>query len=341
MLVNKLKYFLEEQVTADEFSGVVLIIKDGESILEYMHGFSNIEKQIPISIDTKFNIGSMDKMFTAVAIARLVQEKKLNFQDKIIKYLPDFPKESAEKITVHHILTHTEGFDSYFNEKYRENRLQLKTVSDYLDLFQDNKLLFTPGEKYQYSNSGYVVLGAIIEAISSKSYYEFIKENIFLIADMQDSGSFSLDKENIVTGYTYRKPFSEELCEKRQSNINHLPYRGSPAGGGYSTCWDLHNFSKALLEEKLLNSELTDEVLTPKEIVGTKNGTTLHYGYGFQILDVGDGNYRYGHGGAFAGANARLDMYPWLGYTVVVLSNYDQPAAFRIANRAGELILTK
>jgi len=342
MLVDDLNRFIEEQVKAGEFSGTVLVVKDEKTVFEYTAGFANVEKRIPNSLETKFNIGSMDKMFTSIAIAQLEQKGEIGFQEKLEKYLPHYPKEIARKVTIHHILTHTEGFSSYLNKKYIDRRLELKTVNGYLELFKDEPLLFEPGEKYQYSNSGYVVLGAIIENVTGNNYYEYVTENIFNIAEMPNTGSFSIESEDIANGYTFRKPFSQDTTlEKRRNNQDDLPFMGSPAGGGYSTSKDLYSFSKALLDNKLLSDEMTKFILTPKEKVGSKEGTTLYYGYGFQILDVGYGHHRYGHGGTFAGVNTRLDMYPWLGYSVVVLSNYDQPAASRIANRAGKLILAK
>ncbi len=334
--------FLQEQTNKDIFSGTVLVMKNGEKFFEYSSGFANQEKKILNASDTIFNIGSIDKVFTGVAIAQLAQANKLSFQDKISKYLSNISKEIAEKMTIHHILTHTEGFVSYFNKKYIGNRLNIHTIDDYLDLFIDEPLLFNPGEKYLYSNSGYVILGAIIEAITGKTYYKYIEEEIFKKSGMSESSHFDPDLNNpkLAIGYTNRKLHSQDLIEgPRRTNTDELSPIASPAGGGFSNCEDLYKFSQALLCNKLLNEKMTQEVLTPKVLVGKKENTTLHYGYGFQILDVGDGHFRYGHAGAFAGVNARLDIYPWLGYTIVVLSNYDQPAAFRVANEFGRLIL--
>ena len=340
-IFRKLKGFMDALVSSDEFSGSVLIMKNSIVAFEFSSGFVDRKSNTLNKINTKFNIGSMDKMFTAVSIGQLVQNGKLDFDDNIGKYISDFPSDVADKMTIDYILSHKDGFPSYFNDKYIETRLKLKTVNDYIKLFKDEPLLFEPGEKYQYSNSGYVVLGAIIEAVTGMSYYDYVREKIFDIAEMKNTGSFdpSGDNPKVAQGYTKRKKFSQQIIEgSKRNNISELPAMGSPAGGGYSTCEDLYKFSVALLENKLLNPEMTDLILTPKVTVGTKEGTTLYYGYGFQILDVGDGNHRFGHAGGLAGANSRLDMYPWLDYTVVVLANYDQPAAFRVANKIGELI---
>lgn len=326
----------------DEFSGAVLILKNSKKLLSYASGYADKEKEIKNSIQTLFNIGSIDKMFTAVAIAQLVQKNKLAFEDKISIYLPDLPLHLRE-VTVHQILTHTAGFASYFNKKYIEKRTEIHTVQDYLDLFIELPLLFKPGEKYQYSNSGYVLLGAIIEAITQSSYYDFIQTNICRPADMRSTGSFHpLTKSaNFAKGYTLRLPFSQDIgTGPRRENTGELPPLGSPAGGGYSTCKDLIKFFQALDSFQLVNEQLTKHIMSPKVTIETKNGQTLYYGYGFQIIDLGDGQLRYGHAGAFAGVNARADMYKSKNNIVIVLSNYDVPAAFRVANYAEKLILS-
>lgn len=345
MFINTFRSFLEEQTNKDLLSGSVLVMKDKESILQYSSGFANREKQILNNIDTIFNIGSMDKMFTAVAIGQLYQDGKLDFQDKISKYLPTYPKEVANKMTIHHLLTHADGLPSYMEDKtFIEKRFTINSISEYIDLFKNKPLLFSPGEKNQYSNCGYIVLGAIIEAVSEKSYYDYVVDTIFKVSNMPDTGSFDPHKENerLAIGYTDRKPFSHELIPgPKRENTGDLPKKGNSAGSGYSTCKDLYNFSQALLQNKLLKPETTKFMLSPKITIGTKNGETLYYGYGFQILETNGVMHRYGHAGAYAGANTRLDMYPILGYTCVVLSNYDQPAAFKVANEFGRLLFLK
>jgi CubicO group peptidase (beta-lactamase class C family) len=334
---TKIKEFLELQVASDDFSGSVLVMHDKLPILEYSFGFSNNDKNERNTIDTIYNIGSMDKMFTAVAIAQLVEQKKISFEDEVSKYFPQYPN---GEITIDQILTHKDGLKSYFNDKYIKERLNLKTVNDFIDLFIHESLLFEPGEKYQYSNSGYVLLGGIIEKVTGMSYYDYVCGHVFKPSNMIHTGSYAIDDANnpVAHGYTNRLPFSKNIAEgERRDNISDLPYRGSPAGGGYSTSIDLYNFSQALLGYILLSKKMTGVILSPKVTIGTKDSTTLYYGYGFQILKSGK-QFRYGHAGGFAGVNTRLDMYPNLNYVSVVLSNYDEPAAFRVANKIGEII---
>lgn len=342
--IEKLRNFIEQRAKTDEFSGVVLVARNGEVILEYVCGFANKEKQIPNKIDIKFNLGSTNKMFTGVAIAKLAEQGKLSFQDTVGKHLPNYPnKEVAEKVTIHHLLTHTSGLGHYLNEKYMANRENLKTIDDFIKLFVSEPLLFKPGEKVSYSGNGYTLLGKIIEAISGQSYYDYIRENIYRKANMLDTDSFEIDIDNIrpdiAIGYTRRLDIQGNMGSgERKNNLWINLIKGEAAGGGYSTCNDLLSFSKALMQNKLLSDYMIKTVLMPHVLEGSKNEQSKYYGYGFQIWDI-NGLKRIGHPGRFAGINVRFDIFPDLDYTVIVLSNYDPPSAFDIAEKATELIL--
>src|SRR4030095_7346844 len=184
-LARHINAYLEEAVAKDAFSGAVLIAKNGQPIFKKAYGMANKSNNTPNNIDTKFDLGSMNKMFTAVAIAQLVEQGKLSFTDTVGKLLPDYPnKVVAEKVTVHHLLTHTSGMGSYFNEKFQANLNNLKTVPDYLPLFASDPLAFERGASWKYSNSGFVVLGLIVEKVSGQSYYDYVKEHIFKPAGM-------------------------------------------------------------------------------------------------------------------------------------------------------------
>lgn len=342
---GKLLDFIKQQTSNDLFSGAVLVVKDEKVVLEYFSGFANREKQIQNNINTKFNLGSGNKMFTGVAIAQLVERGKLSFQDHVGKYLTDFPnKDVAEKVTIHHLLTHTSGLGHYLNEKYMLNRIKLKTIDDFIALFIDDPLLFEPGEKCSYSANGYTLLGKIIEAMTGQSYYDYVLENIFTKANMLSTDSYEVDKEDlrpdIAIGYTRRIDIEGNM-RKDGDRIDNLwinVIKGDSGGGGYSTCPDLLNFSMSLMGNKLLSSEMTKTVLTPFISEGSIDGQSKNEGYGFQIWDI-NGARRIGHPGRFAGVNTRFDVYPELGYVVIVLANYDPPSAFDIAEKAMSLII--
>ncbi len=339
--------FVTEQVEKDNFSGSYLIAKDGKIIIEGAYGIANKKLNIPNSIETVFNLGSVSKMFTAVGIAQLVQENKLSFIDTVGKYITDYPNEDIKnKVTIHHLLSHTSGMGHYLadKKKFLEQREKLITIKSFVEFFQNEQLRFEPGLKYEYSGNGFELLGRIIEIVSGQDYFEYISRNIFQKSAMQNSGFFSVDPNDlnskIAIGYTNRADDGESNIDgKKRENTWINLIRGGAGGGGYSTCTDLLKFSQSLLSYQLINKEITNTLITPKVSIGTKEGQTLYYGYGFQILDVGNKHYRIGHGGSYAGASARFDMYPWLNITVIVLSNFDEPSAHRIANKAGELIL--
>lgn len=194
-MAKELDSFVQKLAEADLFSGTVLLAKDGKTIYQKAVGIANKDFNAPNKIDTKFNLGSMNKMFTAVAIAQLVERGKLSFDDPLSKFLPDFPdKESAEKIKIKQILTHTAGLGGYFSQKFQEaSRDRFRTVDDMMKLAREEKILFEPGSRWQYSNTGFLVLGAVIEKASGQSYYDFVRENIYKPSGMTNSDCYELD----------------------------------------------------------------------------------------------------------------------------------------------------
>ena len=346
MDIQPLQNYINTQTETDSFSGTVLVSKNEKIILESATGFANKEKQILNKIDTKFSLGSANKMFTSVAITQLVDNGLLSFTDKVGKFLPDYPnKVIRDKVTIDQLLTHTSGLGHYLanKKKFLAVRKSLRSIKDFVDFFKNEPLKFAPGTKYEYSGDGYELLGLIIEVITNQNYYSFVKKHIFNAANMPNTDSYELDfdhlQDDFAVGYTLRGDDGESKLEGERRNAAFMSLvKGGAGGGGYSTCHDLLSFSHALLQDKLLSPEMTKLATTPKVEIGTKNGQTLYYGYGFQILELEDGHQRIGHGGAFAGVSTRIDMYPWQNLIVIALSNYDEPSAHQIANKAAELI---
>lgn len=296
--LSTVEKFLNDKVQADEFSGVVLVAEKDKPIFSKAYGLANKETNQPNRTETKFNLGSINKIFTQIALGQLAQQGKISFDDKLIKYFPDYPnKEAAEKITIRHLFTMKSGIGDVFNDKYDALREKLRTNNDYLPLFVNNPLAFEPGTKQAYSNGGYVLLGAIIEKVSGQSYYEYVRENIFKPAGMTETESFEFDKmpANSAEGYTKRG-----TSGKWTNNLGTRPARGSAAGGGYSTAADLLKFSLALQSRKL---NVPDENGQPQKEVMT------------------------GIAGGADGINALLVVNGQTGYTIIVLSNYDPPSA--------------
>jgi D-alanyl-D-alanine carboxypeptidase len=299
-LISSVRAFLEEKTRADEFSGVVLVAKDSRVLFHEAYGDADREKKIPNRKDTKFNLGSINKNFTRAAILQLEKQGKLKLDDPIKKFLPDYPNATAaEKVNVRHLLNMSSGIGDFFGRRYDATpKDKIRTLQDYLPLFADLPLEFEPGTGNRYSNGGYLVLGLIIEKASGVDYYAYVRENIFKPCGMLDTDSYARDADvpNRALGYTL------EGAAEGGRILNHgtLPGRGSSAGGGYSTAEDMLKYVMALKEKKIL------------------------------LPDIAGG---LGIAGGAPGINSALEWDPRSGYIVIVLANFDPPAAGRVARR--------
>ena len=322
-LVAAARKEIEKQVAADHFSGAVLVVKDGKPLLSEAYGLADREHKTPNTLKTRFRIGSMNKMFTATSILQLVQAGKLGLDDPIGKYLTDYPnKDVAAKAQIHHLLTHTGGTGDIFGEEFDAHRLQLRTLQDYVKLYGKRDLEFEPGSKWEYSNYGFILLGVIIEKVSGQSYYDYVSEHIFAPAGMTSTGSDPEDQLVPDRSVGYTKMDNPEW----KPNTDTLPYRGTSAGGGYSTAEDLARFAAAIEEDKLLNAHFTELLTTGKP--GTPDSS---YAYGFGDHKI-NGTRCFGHGGGAPGMNGSLEICPSVGYVVAVLANVDPPAAGRVSD---------
>jgi CubicO group peptidase (beta-lactamase class C family) len=234
-------------------------------------------------------------------------------------YLKQYPNVNVgSKVTVRHLLTHTGGTGDIFGPLFTKNRTSLRTHSDYVNLYGNRDLAFEPGSQFQYSNYGFVLLGAIIEAVTGRSYYDHVREQVFEPAGMTRTDS--LPEEDVVderaVGYLKQNG-------TLAPNTGTLPWRGTAAGGGYSTVRDLEAFAQALLSGKLLSKETFAEA------------TKAHrnnYGFGFVVKGKYDGTVTWGHSGGAAGMNGELVVNPESGWVVVALSNLDPPVASRLVS---------
>jgi D-alanyl-D-alanine carboxypeptidase len=337
-IVKETEAYLNQEVAEDSFSGGVLIARDGQPIFEKAYGLANKSSDTPNNLETKFNLGSINKSFTSVAIAQLAQQGRLSFNDPISKYLPDYSNKTvAAKVTIHQLLTHTSGMGMYFNEEFMKRRASLKTLADLLPLFVNDALAFEPGAKMQYSNAGYVVLGLIIEKLTGQDYFDYVRNRIFKPAGMGNTDSYQLEEKvpNLAIGYTNMGPTGRPEPGPRQENTPHMTGRGSSAGGGYSTLGDMLKFGQALVGHKLLNQKYTDVVLSNQMPPGLPPS-----GYGFFSIEV-NGTRAIGNNGGGPGTNATFTVYPELGYTVVVMSNYDPPSASKVTSKIRDLLTAK
>jgi CubicO group peptidase (beta-lactamase class C family) len=327
--LQEVKTIINRVCQGDVFSGTVLIVKGDRVLLSHACGEASKRFHAPNKIDTKFNLGSMNKMFTATAVAQLVEKGVLSYQDPISKYVDKswLPEEMTFKIQIHHLLSHTSGLGSYFNETFAEgSRAQWRDVDDYKPLVRGEKLAFEPGARFRYSNTGMLLLGVVIESATGENYFDYIRKNIYEPAGMKNSDSYEMDDpvENLAIGY-----YSDRKSPYGWKN-NYFQHviKGGPAGGGFSTVEDLYKFARALLAEKLVSRKSLD--------ILWKDHTGENYGYGFRT-EEGPNGQKVGHGGGFPGINANLDIFVDKGYIVAVLSNYDR-AASPLARKIDKLL---
>jgi D-alanyl-D-alanine carboxypeptidase len=311
---------LEAATAAGQFSGAVLVARDGHTLFEGAYGQADREQKIPNTTLTKFRVGSMNKMMTAVAALQLVQAGTLRLDSPIAAYLTDYPNaELASKVVPHHLLTHTGGTGDIFGPEFMAHRLELRTTSDYLRLYGARSLQFNPGSKWSYSNYGFMLLGALIERVTGKSYYDYIASRVLAPAGMTATGFAPEDSlvADRSVGYT-----GQLVPGQLVSNAPTLPYRGIPAGGGYSTVGDLARFAFAIQDGRLLDQAHTALLLDGK----IQLGPGVQYAYGFVDRTIA-GRRFVGHSGGAAGMNGELTFEPTGGYVIAVLSNLDPPAA--------------
>jgi len=299
------------------FSGAVLLARDGRTFLARAAGIANRDFDVPVRLDSKFNLGSMNKMFTGVAVMQLVEQGKLSLEDPVSRWLGEdwLPKSILDRVQVRHLLTHTSGLGSYFNDTYlRSSRELFRRVDDYRPLVQGDTLAFTPGTSWQYSNTGMLLAGAVIEKASGQDYFDYVREHIATPAGMTRTDCYSLDQVNpgLAVGYDRRVTDSGVVYE---NNLYRHVMRGGPAGGGYSTVEDLLRFDQALRAGKLLRPSSLEQLWSAHPEIGS-----TEHGLGFFTERTALGR-RVGHSGGFSGISSQLDMYLDAGYTVVVLTN--------------------
>lgn len=302
----------------DRFAGALLIARNEQILLERAWGLADRERGASVSLNTKFRLGSMNKMFTSIATLQLVEAGKMALDDTLGKHLPEYPNRSiASTVTVRQLLSHTGGTGDIFGPEFTKNRLTLRAHDDYVTLYGERAPTHGPGAEFRYSNYGFVLLGALIETVSGSSYYDYVELHILKPAGMDSTGSLpeNTDVPNRAHGYMKRDG-------NWVSNAATLPWRGTAAGGGYSTAGDLLRFARALESGALVSKKTLADATQPK---------TERYGFGFQVR--GEGPLRsYGHGGGAPGMNGELRVFPRLGYVLVGLSNLDPPAAARLVD---------
>ncbi len=315
---EKIDQLLSKYQEYGQFNGSALVALDGKVILKKGYGFANMEWKIPNQPNTKHRLGSITKQFTAVLVLQLANQGKVDLQANLSTYLPDYPKEAGGKITVHQLLTHTAGVPNYtsFPDFFTTKSRNPHSIKELVGIFSDLPLDFTPGSQFSYSNSGYVLLGVIIEKVTGKTYEATLKEMIFDPLGMTNTGYDHHDRiiENRASGY--------EKAGSAYVNADYLdmsiPYA---AGSMYSTVEDLLRWDQALYTEKVLPKKYMDLMFTPYvEAFG------MHYGYGWSVgkIPLGETGIEQDiitHGGGINGFNTLITRLPENKEVIILLNN--------------------
>lgn len=301
---------------AEEFSGSVLVARDGEILLDRGYGLANREWNIPNDGDTKFRLGSVTKQFTAVAIM-ILQERGLVDLDAPVKtYLPDAPA-AWDAVTTRHLLSHTSGIPNFTDfDAYEASRTLPATIDSLIARFRDHPLEFQPGEDWDYSNSGYILLTAIVEKASGQSYADFVAETLFQPLGMSDSGydSHAAILPRRASGYS---PTAQGIVNADYVDMS-IP---QGAGALYSTTRDLLKWEQGLFGGRVLRPESLTLLTTP---------VRDHYAFGLMVREAG-GNTTISHSGGIEGFNTHLAYDPARRITVVVLGNLNGPGPDQVA----------
>lgn len=300
---------------AGQFDGTVLLARlDGTVLLRRAFGLADRRTNALTTPETGFTLASTGKMFTSIAIAQLVERGRIALDSPLIRYVPDYPNpDFARRATIRHLLSHTSGLGHYWGPEHDARRRSLLRPADYLALFANDPPSFTPGERFQYSNAGFMVLGLVIERVSGLSFYDYVQRNIFDRAGMRHTSYYPASGETpagVAMGYTGGAPGLPLVVN---DTIREL--RGGPAGGGYSTVDDMLRFAQALTNGRLVRRQTLAQWTSGQ----SDNGRT---GFGFMVLGEGRA-HAFGHNGGAPGMGTWFLVYPEQGLVAVTLTNRD------------------
>lgn len=318
--LEDLRRKLRAEAAAGRFSGAVLVAKGGKVLFREAYGTRRVAPALATTVRTRFCIGSMGKMFTAVSTLQLIQDGKLRLTDTVAALLPSYPDTPlARQVTVEHLLAHSGGTGDFFGADYDAHQAELRTPSDFVRRFGKRDVLFPPGSRWGYSNFGFILLGAIVEQISGMSWDAYLDAHVFKLAGMTSTSAVATEANT-----------AEPCTGAAESGLKPLPYYvGLPAGGGYSTLDDLQRFGTALSERRLLDAAHLDLLTRARIAAGS-----AQWSLGLRVGSRNEASY-YGHGGSAPGANADFAIYPGSDYRTIVLSNRGHPHAANVADYIG------
>lgn len=323
---------LDEMVRQSDFSGCVTVADGGKTVFDECRGLAERNFKVPVDRQTKFRIGSVGKMFTAVAIAQLVEAGKLSWNDTLAQRVPEYPDQAtAKKITVWELLHHTSGLGDFMVPEYFAHASRYADPVDYLPLIARQPKAGEPGKDINYSNAGYVLLGRIVENVSGQSYFDYVRQHIFAPAQMASSGFESVDQvtPGLAVGY-----FHDDGVFSRNWKANWVQgiYKGSPAGGGYATNADLLRFADALNGGRLLHPATLAKMFSDEIPLGPGAD-----GAGIDER-LSHGRHIRGHQGGIEGTTADLEMVWETGAAVALTSNEGQSQHWLLAEEIADLL---
>jgi CubicO group peptidase (beta-lactamase class C family) len=331
--VNKaIDSLLKGKYTLEDPGIAVLVAKKGRIIYRKAFGSANLELKVPMQPEMLFNLASITKQFTAVAILQLIENGKLSLKDSIQQYIPNFPSK-AHTITIENLLTHTSGLKDYLQINYNEPFLERKDFEpkELIEYFKNQPLEFEPGTKYKYSNSGYFLLGYIIEMVSGKTYEKYLQDHIFNVLGLKNTYYDNSNRilANRTNGYKKIKDY-----EKADYWAASIPYA---AGGLISNVDDLFAWHNGLQASILLKKQTLAKAYSPFRL---KNGIEVNYGYGW-IIGNTNNQLSIAHGGAITGYHNNEIYYPNEDIYIVTLSNCECTPIFEISTQISNLVLSK
>lgn len=314
------------QAKESDFSGVVSIRQSDAVLCARAFGYANRAEQIENTADTRFQMASGSKTFTAVAVCQLIERGCFDFDTALRDCLDiEFPHFDPN-ITIHHLLTHTSGIPDYFDEELMEDFealwlehpcYSMRGPKDFLPMFHSEPMKLPPGKRFSYSNAGFIVLGLLVEQWSGMSFADYVCQNVLERAGMVDSGYFAADR---LPGRTALSYIVEE--DSWRSNIYAVPIIGQPDGGAYTTAPDMARFWAALAEGRLLESTLVERMLTAHALMKNK-GENVYYGYGVWIRKQGDTLERFYALGCDPGVTFISAVFPEKDLLATVIGNSD------------------
>ncbi len=311
--------YIDKLIADNDLSGSVLIAQGDKPIYERAFGFADAKRAAKVSADTRFGMASGSKMFTALAVAQLVEKGKLRYEDPLSKFFPDFPNAAfAKKATVHHLLSHTSGVKEYWTEEFDRNRHSISDTKQMLPWVYKVGTDFEPGAKFHYSNSNFILAGLIVERVSGMDYYEYVRRNI--------TGPLGMT----MTDFYLRDGSAANLAEplKRGANGWEFPEagarggRGTSAGGCFSTPREMLKFARGLTGGKLVTKEMLARMSATK-VRGLD--AQVDYGYGFELGNQGQ-VFSFGHGVIARGTNFEFRYFPAEDITFIAFNNQDNGA---------------